>query len=59
MVALTLPLQILMAKMMEQGPVLVLAFSAQQLTRTMAAEGGGVENVSGDPLCMRICACGE
>lgn len=33
-----------MAKMMEQGPVLVLCFQAQQLTRKLKADGA-VENV--------------
>ena len=34
-----------MAKKMEQGPVMILAFSTQQLTRKIAAKGG-VEDVS-------------
>lgn len=34
-----------MAKMLEQGPVLVLAFEAQQLTRKKAAKESGVDDV--------------
>lgn len=36
-----------MARVHEQGPVMVLAFQAQQLTRKMA-KGGSVEDVSRD-----------
>jgi hypothetical protein len=37
--------QILMAKVHEKGPVLVLAFHSQQLTRKLGKDGG-VEDVS-------------
>ena len=35
-----------MAKLMEQGPVLILAFQAQQLTRKKALDESGVADVS-------------
>lgn len=38
-------LQIVMAKVLEQGPVMVLTFQAQQLTRKLTADGD-VEDVS-------------
>ncbi len=37
--------QIIMAKVLEQGPVMVLTFQAQQLTRQLTVDGD-VEDVS-------------